>query len=905
MRKRLITYCRDPTDVVYFGAHTQNVMNTFTKSFFFIFLISFLYTKSVAQDLTITGIVADTAGITLPGAIVRIRFGEDSAATSTDPYGKFIFNKVKRQPFVLTAGYIGYQSFAKSYTPANGKEQKISTIKLLVLSNTLEGVTISGTPPVKVSEDTVSFSARAFPVREGDGVDEMLKRLPGIEVDKDGNVTSQGTPVTKIRINGKDFFGSDVATAIKNLPADIIQNLQFIDDYGDQAKLSGIKSGEPEKILNLTIQEDKKKGYFARASAGLGNLGRYNVNLRGNSLKGERQLSFDGTLTNANTRGGGGDGITTKRAGGINYKNEFNSKLSADIGYNFNNNKNNTIGTTYTQNFLQGNDNNALTRIEDTRIDNETENYRHRLGGNLEYKIDSANYLKISPNFSFDHNNGNNFGESLISQDTIYTTRTNIEQNRSNNINLRTNIFYNYKFEKQGRNLAAWSNIGYSKDENNRAVLNNYINDNSNLVDTLIQNQNNTQNGNNFQLNLGTSYTEPVWEKGFLEFNYSWNHSGTKNSRLVYDVFPVGPEFNQNLSNLYDYQFTTNKIGVNYRHIGEKLKFTLGLNAQPTILSGKNITNNIETVNKNFNLIPSGRFSYKFSSQRSLEANYRGRNNQPTFLQLQPITDNSNLQNVVTGNPNLRPEFIHSIDLHYKQADWSAGKIILANLRYENINDRIVTTKQRQPGSVNQLTSYTNTDGYYTLRGDYDISYPLSSARRFTIGYSGSAQANNNVSFTDENRIEALNLSWRQELEFRVDIEDVVNLEAEASYSQNRTSYSTDLFSDRRSNRFEYGIEGRTFLFKDLTLGYDFTKQINTGFDNENIRNPTLLRLYTEYRFFKSNLGAIRLEGFDLFNQNAGISRDVFDNVIIDRQVNRLGRYYMVSLIFRIRNFGS
>ncbi|WP_449437304.1 hypothetical protein [Pedobacter steynii] len=130
-----------------------------------------------------------------------------------------------------------------------------------------------------------------------------MKKLPGIKVDKDGNVTNQGAPVTKIKVNGKDFFGTDVATAIKNLPADIIKNLQFIDDYGDQAKLTGIKTGEPEKVLNLTIQEDKKKGYFARAQGGVGNSDRYNTSFRGNSMKGERQLSFDGTVNNANLRG--------------------------------------------------------------------------------------------------------------------------------------------------------------------------------------------------------------------------------------------------------------------------------------------------------------------------------------------------------------------------------------------------------------------------------------------------------------------------------------------------------------------------------------------------------------------------------------------------------------------------
>ncbi|WP_322975131.1 outer membrane beta-barrel protein [Pedobacter sp. MC2016-05] len=854
---------------------------------------------------TVKGKVVDTSGVGLPGAVVRIYDSKDSTAASTDPDGNFLFSKRSGKPFMLTADFIGYSSYKGSFDFKSGKELSIPFIELKALSNTLDAVVISGTPPVKISEDTVSFNAGAFPVREGDGVDEMLKRLPGIEVDKDGNVTSQGTPVTKIRVNGKDFFGTDVATAIKNLPADIIKNLQFIDDYGDQARLTGIKSGEPEKVLNLTIQEDKKKGYFARAAAGVGNLERYNFNLRGNSMKGERQLSLDATFANANVRGGGGDGITTRNKLGLNYKNEFSKKLSADLSYNFDDTKNSTISSTFTQSFLQDSLLNATSRVEDARSDNTVSNNRHSLGGNIEYKIDTSNYLKISPNLSFEKNSGNNFSSSLTRQDSLSTDRFGSSLSSGQNINIRTNVFYNHKFNKPGRSLTGWSNIAYSNDENSRDIDNRYINTDKTNIDTLVQNQINGQNATNLQFNIGTSYMEPLGKHNFAEINNSYNHSANKNSREVFDVNQGIPGFNSELSNLYDYEFTTNRFGLNFRHIGDKLKYTVGLSAQPVTLKGENLSRKINTINQTFNFIPSMRISYKFSQQRSLELNYRGRSNQPSFLQLQPISDNSDLQNIVTGNPELLPEFIHGIDMHYKQADWNAGKVVLANLRYERIDDRIVSTKKRLPGSVYQQTSYINTDGYYSLRGDYDISQPLLPGRKLSLGLSGSGQLNNNVSFTDDTRVEAENFNWQQEVELRVDIENVVNLEAEASYSQNITHYSTDLFPERRTQRFEYGVEGRTFLFDDLTLGYDFSKQINMGYDNGSVRNPTLLRLYTEYRFLKNNAAAIRVEGFDLFNQNAGISRDVFDNVIVDRQVNRLGRYFMFSLIFRVRNFGS
>jgi len=887
----------------FYDTHKQ-LMKLFTRLALLLLFATGTFFNSKAQNYVVKGTVLDTAGLPLPGAVVRIKWGTDSLGISAGTDGKFTLSKIKSKQFTLSAAFIGFQTFIKQYLIEKGNTLEVPPIKLMPESNTLDAVVISGVPPVKVMEDTVSFNAAAFPVRAGDAVDEVLKKLPGIKVDKDGNVTNQGTPVTKIRVNGKDFFGTDVATAIKNLPADIIKNLQFIDDYGDQAKLTGIKTGEPEKILNLTIQEDKKKGYFARASGGVGNSDRYSTSLRGNSMKGERQISFDGTVANANMRGGGGDGITTRNAAGLNYKNEFSEKLSADAGYNFDNSRNNTISSTYTQNFLKDSLQNPYTRLEDSRNNSQSNNYSHWFGGNLEYKIDTMNYLKVSPNFSYNTNHGDSNGGSLMTLNDLTTRRSSRNLSNSNNLSLRTNVFFNHKFAKKGRNFSFWSNVNYSNNGNFRDVYNEYVNVRDAGSDSTLQNQLNDQSTGNFGLNAGGSYMEPLWAKTFIEFNYNWNRSATNNTREVHDILNGSQVFNPDLSNIYDYQFITNRIGMNYRYIGEKLNYTVGVNGQPAVLRGQNLSKDVTTINRTFNVIPSARLSYKFSNQESFDINYWGRNNQPGFFQLQPISDNSNLQNIVTGNPNLDPEFIHSINAHYKQSDWNAGHVLFANMAYDKTNNKIVTTKVQVPGSVNQLTSYTNTDGFYTLKGDYYYSKPFAE-RKFSIGYSGWGQLNNNVAFTDNNRIVAKNTAWRQEAEFKVDIEDIVNLEFETSYAQNMTTYTDTSFTDRKTNRVEFQIEGRNYFFKDLTLGYDFTKQINNGYDNGSVRNPTIFRVSLEYRFLKGDMGTLRLDGFDLFDQNSGISRDVFDNVIVDRQVNRLGRYFMLSFIYRVRKFGG
>jgi hypothetical protein len=888
--------------VVVFLQHTQMSMKFFTTTALLITVLIGTVTISKAQNYTVKGMVVDTAGLPLPGAVVRVKWGTDSLGISANNDGSFSLSNVKSRQFSLSAAFIGFQTFRKQFNFEAGSVFDVSALKLSVESNTLDAVVISGAPPVKVTEDTVSFNAASFPVREGDAVDEILKKLPGIKVDKDGNVTSQGSPVSKIRVNGKDFFGTDVATAIKNLPADIIKNLQFIDDYGDQAKLTGLKTGEPEKVLNLTIQEDKKKGYFARASGGLGNSDRYNTSLRANSMNNERQISFDGTVNNANNRGGGGDGLTERDAAGINYRNEWSDKLSGDGWYNFEHVNNNTVSTAVTQNFLQSTAG-QFTRLENARNNNTNIRDNHGFGGNLEYKADTMNYLKITPGFNYNKNSGLYGGVSNITQQNLLTNRTSNNSSDNSSLNLKTNIFYNHKFSRKGRNFSLWGNVNYNNGDNSNDVFNDYRITENGLDSTRTQNQLNDQSTRSFGTYGGFSYMEPLWKKTFIEFNYNYGRTANTNNRNVYDVSAGLEQFNTDLSNNYDYQFITNKVGMNYRYIDDKFNYTLGLNAQPTLLTGQNLSRDIQTSQRTFNIIPSARLAYKFTNQKSFDVNYWGQNNQPSFYQLQPITDNSNLQNTITGNPNLKPEFVHTINAHYKQSDWNLGHVLFANVMFNQTQNKIVNTKILIPGTLNQSTSYTNTDGFYSLQGDYYVGKPFME-RKFSIGYSGFGQLNNNVTFIDNNKNFGKNTVWRQELEFKVDLENIVNLEIETAYSQNKTEFSQEGSEDRLTKRYEYGIEGRNYFFKDLTIGYDLTKQINTGFNNAQVRNPTILRLFVEYKLMKKDRGTLRIDGFDLFDENSGISRDVFDNVIVDRQVNRLGRYFMLSFIFKVNKFG-
>ncbi|MBC7914632.1 MAG: outer membrane beta-barrel protein [Pyrinomonadaceae bacterium] len=870
------------------------------KNYILLFLTLLSFTIN-AQHI-IKGMVQDSSGQPLIGAIIKLRFATDSMAISAGVNGDFVFKNAKTTKFALSAAYIGLQTFFKEYSlDATQQEHTLPLIKLAASSQTLQDVLITSVIAVKVKEDTLEFNAKAFAVREGATVDAVLKKLPGVAVDKSGNVTTQGKPITKVRVNGKDFFGTDVATAIQNLPADIVKNLQVIDDYGDQAKLTGIKTGEPEKILNINIEEDKKQGYFARGTGGMGSHERYITSLRANFFKGERQVSVDGSMNNTNLRGGGGDGITNSKNINVNYRNKFNSKISIDGGYGFRNRNNNTFGTEFTQNFLT-----AYTRLENQFSNNTSQSNGHNFWGNFEYSIDTLNYLKISPFGSYDNSDNTNLGTSNISQPLLLTVRKNLSLNNSISGNVGTNVFLNHKFLKRGRNFSMYSSISFNKGDGYRDVQNDYfISDSSTQLDsTRLQYQLIDNSNQNFRTGTNLSYIEPLGKRSFVELSYNWNVSDTKTNRDTRDVNNGTALTNANLSNNFEYQFTTNRIGLNFRYLHEKYNYTLGLGTQQAVLEGQNLNKGINTYNKTINLVPTARMVYRFSKEQSFSVNYNGRNNQPGFNQLQPLTDNSNLQNTVTGNPDLRPEFIHALNVEYNQSDRAKGHTLYTNLSFSQTQNKIVTTKILVPNTANQITSYTNTDGFYNMRGNYSYSKPFAE-RKYTVTLEGGASFNNNIAFIDAGRNIAKNLVLNQGLEFELDIDDIIELEFNTSYSLNTTQYSQVNFKDRRTNTLEFGLDGENYFFKDLTLGYEISKRINYGFNNAAIKNPTIANVLMEYRFLKGNMGTLRLQGFDLLNQNTGVVRDVFDNLIVDRQTNRLGRYFLMSFGLRLSKFNG
>jgi hypothetical protein len=930
----------------------------------------------------VRGVIQDTTGAALPGTSVKLISATDTLATAANMDGSFLFPRVKSAEFRLTVDLIGFQSINRRFLPqpSNPNTINVGAIKMRVTLNQLKGVTIVGVNAVKVKEDTVEFNANAYKVRANAPTEDMIKKLPGVDVDANGNVTAQGKQVTKIRINGKDFMGGDVQSITKNLPADVIENIQMIDDYGDQANLTGVKTGEPDKIMNINIRPDRNTGYSLQATAGGGrdalpktpvavvdptspaaindneNKARYLGTVNYFNFKGDRQISILGNINNTNIntfsyggggvgRGGGGgfggggggrgnalmggggggtttaNGITDAHAIGLNYRDSWGKKLTVYGSYSFSDNTVRTISSSFQQQI-----NGSLTSNTSQSATQQQESINHRFTWNMEYKPDTVNYLKVTPTFSYA---GVNIGSTSTLSNSVgeipNTAYSQISTTDSKSPNFGVNILFNHRFRATRRNLSIYVNANSAKTDEFDNPITNYTAGPHTAPRYQLINTNSRTNS------IGTtfSYLEPIGKLSYLELNYNYNHSYTTSDKQTDTLTATNQEiFYPRFSNNYNYTFTTNRVGLNYRFIEKKYNYTLGVGVQPTVLDGYSPTTGQTTHVSTFNFSPAAHFVYNFSRSQALNFNYNGSSSQPNFNYLQPVIDFSNALYPVQGNPNLVPEFNNNFTLRYNKFSFATGDVLFTNLSFNQTNNKIVTNSILYPKNdrLNRnlagtyLTQYLNTDGYYTASFIGTYAKPWAQ-RRYTLMFNALATYTNNIGYSSSVAYDSVanresmttlrnvakSLVITPGIRFRTDITDVIDAEFRTNYSISTINNSilTQNFQNTAAKTLTLALSGKNYLWKNYTVSYDYTKLINSGYNGVSQKNPNILNAYLERRFLKNNAATIRLAAYDLFNQNTGYTYTPNGSGYSVSNVNRLGRYYLLSFSLRLQKFAG
>lgn len=900
----------------------------------FIVLCSKIFAQSTYE---VQGVIRDTTGQSVIAASVKLITTTDTLFTRSNVDGIFVFKLVKSGRFSISITSIGFEPINRKYLYNEGEGiLKLEPITMKAAAKQLSEVVISGTPSVTVKQDTVEYRAADYKLKEDAQVEDLLRKLPGVEVDQNGNVKAQGKQVTRVRVNGKDFFGGDVKTATQQLPANLIDKVQIVDDYGDQANFTGIREGEPEKILNIQIRPDKNRGYFARGTLGQGTEGRYQANITANSFTNTQQISFLGNLNNTNTnlfsfngggggariqigaggggggtqfqfgRGGGGgnnggDGITNVGSIGLNYRDQWGSKITSYGNYSYSNRDNTVLRT-----ILQQNVNANGSILNDQNSVNNTNTINHRLNWNIEYKIDSLNYLKITPYFNLAQSEANNDADFMFLQNgsTKTSEGTNIGNNSSETPNFGAEVLFNRRFAKKGRTASANFSINRNIiDQNNDAVnqSTNYVNGNPLAI---YQRQLVTNDNSNTTTRSSISYIEPLARKQSLELNWNFSLADYNNARRTLgtnveggNLVPIALQ-----SNEFNYSFMTNRLGMNYRLTDKKYNFALGLAIQPTLLTGNSVTNQTMSRRTGLYLIPVARYSYRFSRTKEFNASYNGRNNEPSFAQIQPVIDLSNPQFPVVGNPNLKAEFIHSLNLRFNNFNFEKGDVLFTNISVNISQDRVVSNTKFNNNIIE--THYLNANGFYSINGFYAWSKPLAE-RKYTLSFNGFANFTHDINYVNNARNIGKNLILSQGANFQINPKEWIDLSPGFNYTLNRINYSLAGQNNTKISTWNLTFNGKTYIKKTWILGADFVKTINQGFSGSLAVNPFIMNTYLEKQFLKNKAASLRLQVFDVYNENTSVARSVNGNSITDTRSNRLARYALLTFSLKLQKFNG
>ena len=910
---------------------------------FFIFL-SMLSSLSAQVSRQVTGRLVDTAGNALSRATVKLYAvgSRDTLRAVTNNNGAFILKKVPVSKFNISVSNIGYAVTERTFSFDPVQEDiRLEDIAMQPFATTLQEIVIT-TPPIVVKEDTVEYKIDSTMVKPNAMTEDLLKKLPGIEVDKAGNITAQGKTVTRVKVNGKDFFGGDPKAATRELPADLIDKVQIIDDYGDMANISGIKDGEPEKVLNLQLKKDKNKGVFGRGTLGVGTDDRYQGTLNTNIFNNNKQLSITGNSNNSNAsvfndggggggrdlnsggigravmaavdaggggggnRGGGGgggnDGISQTNSIGTNYRQDFeNGKGSFYGSYSFTRRSTDVLRDVTQQNFFASGN---FTNNQKTISNNLSNNHRAFL--NLEYNIDSFNYIKVSPSITYgmSENLSSSDFNFLDAKNTMTSQGRNGDTSSSLTPNISVNAIWNLKFRKRGRNLATNINLGGNDNDSESEKLN--FTRNMNLPIPLENTLRQLINQDNFSRNYGVriNYSEPIMRDRYLDLIYAYNYSLSHNDKEAFVYQPNGEWLlNSQLSNAFENTFINQRVGANIRTIKKKYNYSLGVNLQPVNLNGYSITKDSSyTPQKRVNVFPVARLAVNFTRTKTLNFNYQGSARQPSFNQLQPVLDNSNPQYQTQGNPFLKPEQNHNLSLFFNNFNFTSGRVFFVGSNFSFTQDKIVNNSIRLGRSGSQLTIPENVDGYYNATGFYNFSKPFQN-RRYVFSLNGTVNFNHNINLIDSARNVGRNTLVSQGFKFEFNFKEWLEWDAGARYSLNTARYSLPGQQNLDFNSWTLTSNARVDLKGGWIFRYDFDYMINNGLAAGVNGNIALMNASLEKTVFKKKYGFLRFSAYDIFKQATNINRSVTGNSITDTRTNRLTQYFMVTFTYRLSRF--
>ena len=914
------------------------------------------------RGLTVCGIVQDAElKEAIAQATVQLFRSKDSTfvgGSITDLRGNFSVEAPANGIYRLKISSIGFQPIEREVTLRRNQSQDLGNLLMSPDAVMLKETVVMGrAAQVIVRKDTLVYNPDAFRTPEGSPIEELIKRMPGAEVDEDGNITVNGKTVQKILLDGKEFMLGDVETALKNLPVSIIQNVKFYDQQSDQARITGIEDGNKETVLDFTIKKGMNRGYMTNLDIAGGTKHRYASRGMGSSFTDKTRFVLMGNLNNKEENAGWWNrrGLNARKMLGTNLNYDDGKKLKIDASVRWNhrdgdNENENASENFYSQDYRTFSNSRSKSL---SRSNNWNGNMR------VEWKPDTLTNILLRANGSLGTNDGiSTSASATFSEDPYLYTEDPlgsltslspylVNHNQSASLSYGENknawamLQLYRRLNSRGRNITLRVE-GSMSNSKNRNTSNNEVHlfrvkNVAGEDSTYFTARYNTTPSDNQSYVLSANYSEPLWKGAHLQTNYELRYNQNKSDRQTYDFSrlsqnpfaDIAPEYrkwnpwidglspldgylDRNLSRYSEYKNYTHNIRLTLRHYQEKYDYNIGFLVQPQhsnfVQDYRGIY--VDTMRNVTNLTPTLDFHYKFTDQHDIWLHYRGDTRQPDITQLLDITDDSNPLYITQGNPGLKPQFTNSLNVYYKNYIAKYKRSIVLYGNYRHIRNSISNLVRYNAETGGSLSRPENINGNWNADGGFTFNTALDSAAHWNIGTDTRLRYNNYVSYVaqraadaQKNTTRTTNLNQRLNLSFRNDwLEVTIDGNVNYQHSRNELQPTADLDTWRFSYggqimlRLPYNFEISTNLHENSRRGYNDPSS-NT---NELIWNGQISKT-----FLKSKTLVVALNFYDLLNQQSNYERWVNATGRSDTRYNSINSYAMLHVRYRLNMFGG
>ena len=938
-----------------------------------VLLVGFATTLSYAQNrgqgrgkVTMTGVVLDKEDNSpvMQATVQLLSLPDSTMAVGqvTDYDGNFSLS-VRPGKYVLKISFVGYLSHMKEYQLTSSKPN-LNLGKIYLSSDAVmlsEAVITAEAPQVTVSGDTLGYNASAYRTSEGAMLEELVKKLPGAEVDDDGNVKVNGKQIKSILVDGKEFFGGDVKTGLQNLPVNMIERINAYDRQSDNARITGIDDGEEETVLDLTVKKGMNQGWIGNVDAGMGTEDRYSANASisrfashgDNSL----QITAIGNLNNVNDMrfgGGGGprwrrnNGLTSKKETGISFATESKKfEIGGSLQYSYNDNVAYSIGQV--ENFLPSGNSSFSNSNSGSRGKNKN------VGGNLrmEWRPDSLTTFFLRGRFSWGDSYSSSASQSATfnsdpyavvldpnlyldfagaSNEALDAIRVNASNNGSlsdgNSLSANMNMQLTRKLNNRGRNVTLRLIGSYGDNESERFSNNmtRYYTNGILMTEDTIRRYISTPT-NNYNLGAEVSYSEPLADRVYLQFSYRFQYGYSESDNSTYNL-PFGwvladglpGQFSQHQSAWKDleqskyaeYKKLDHDARVTFRVNRQTWRLSAGVAFRPqnTKLSYKKGEYQVDTTRNVFNFSPEVDFRYQPQKQTQLRFTYRGRTSEPGMENLLPITDNSNPLNIRTGNPGLKPSFTLNLGLNFNTFNMDAQRGIFSMVNGSFTQNAISNIRRYNEATGGWTTMPENINGNWNVFGMFGVNTALKWNKKFTVGTFTNASYANNVSYVTtgemkdarKNKITNLVLGERLNAAYRNNWFEI-GLNGSLSYTFERDKINSQ--NNQEPYNFSYGGNLQFYTPWKMTITTNMTNQARRGYTDSSMnKNELIWNAQISQSFLKGAL-SLSFEWNDILREQSNITRTLSSSGRSVYTYNGVNSYGLVRVIYRLNIFGS